>query len=587
MRAAARLARTVVAVGLRLAAPVSAAVDVQARLEPARIGLEDLARLTIEVRGGVLDDLGLKPEFELENLQIAGGATRSSQFSSINGRISRVESVQWLVRPLAPGTGTVRGIRVEVDGEAATPPDLEIEIIEGSLAPERPRRDPWRDPFPDLLAPFEEEEPAAEPKVFLRAEAHPADPWVGQQVTYVLYLFSQTDVGSIHPEELPDFQGFWVQEVDDPRPREPDIVDVDGERYARVPLLRRMLFPLRPGEVTLEPVRIRVGVQPRRLGFGRIQRGVELWRSTNTLTLTVRPLPAAPDGFDGAVGKLQVAMELRPSEVAVGEAATLTLTLSGTGHLQGLPAPELPRLDGVRTFPPRQESDERVVGNRVQARKSWSWVLLPDRPGRWEVPEVRMPTFDPEAGEYRWTRAAAQELTASPAASIAAAAQIGSTSPPDATAQGRPAEPPRPDPLPAWTGTATRVATIVLIVCGLGLVGVLLWRRRGRPGAASAARLRQALQEARHAPDPRRAAAGIEEALRHLLERRWEIGRGRPSARWPELLRAHGLAAETAEEIARLGEDLHYLRYAPELADADQLLDDVMRRSRRLARVLE
>ena len=587
MRAGGRLAGTILAVGLRLAAPAWAAVEVKARLEPGRIGLEDLARLTIEVQGGVLDDLGLKPEFELENLQIAGGATRGSQFSSINGRISRVESVQWLVRPLAPGTGAVRGIRVEVDGEVVTPPDLAIEIVEGSLAPARPRRDPWRDPFPDLLAPLEEEEPAPEPKLFLRAEAYPAEPWVGQQVTYVLYLFSQTDVRSIHPEELPDFQGFWVHEVDDPRPREPDIVDVEGERYARVPLLRRMLFPLRPGEVTLEPVRIRVGVQPRRLGFGSFQRGVEVWRSTNALTVTVRPLPAAPDGFDGAVGKLQVATEVRPSEVAVGEAATLTLTLSGTGHLQGLPAPEPPRLDGVRAFPPQQESDERVVGNRVQARRSWSWVLLPDRPGHWEVPEVRLPYFDPEAGEYRWTHAAAQELTASPAASIAAGAGTGSTSPLAAATPGRPAEPPAPEPLPAWTGTATRTATIVLIACGLGLVGVLLWRRRGRPGAASAARLRQALHEARHAPDPRRAAAGIDEALRHLLERRWEIGRGRPSGRWPELLRAHGLTAETAEEIARLGDDLHYLRYAPELADADQLLDDVMRRSRRLVRVLE
>lgn len=587
MTAAARLGGTVLAIGLRLAGPVSAAVEVRARLEPGRIGLEDLARLTVEVQGGVLDDLGLKPEFELENLQIAGGATRSSQFSSIDGRISRVESVQWLVRPLAPGTGTVRGIRVEVDGEVATPPDLEIEIVEGSLAPPRPRRDPWRDPFPELLAPFEEEAPAAEPKLFLRAEAYPADPWVGQQVTYVLYLFTQTDVSSIHPEELPDFQGFWVQEVDDPRPREPDIADVDGERYARVPLLRRMLFPLRPGEVALEPVRIRVSVQPRRLGFGRIQRGVDLWRSTNAVTLTVRPLPAAPDGFDGAVGRLQVAAEVRPSEVAVGEAATLTLTLSGTGHLQGLPAPELPQLDGVRAFPPRQESDERVVGNRVQARKSWSWVLLPDRAGHWEVPEVRMPYFDPEAGEYRWTQAAAQELTASPAASVAAGARAGSTSPLAAAAQGATGEPPRPDPLPAWTGPATRIATIVLIACGLGLVGVLLWRRRARPGAASAARLRQALQEARHTPDPRRAAAAIEEALRHLLERRWEIGRGRSSSGWPELLRAHGLTADTAEEIARLGDDLHYLRYAPELADADQLLDDVMRRTRRLSRVLQ
>lgn len=579
---------TTLLIGLCLARPaVGGDLRVEARLEPRRIGLQDLVRLTIEVQGGAFDDLGLEPSFELENLQIAGGPTRSSQFSSVNGRISRVESVQWPLRPLAVGSGRVRGIRVEVGGEVATPPDVEVEIVEGSLAPPpRTRRDPWRDAFPGLLAPFDEEVPAVEPKIFLRAEARPAAPWVGQQVTYVLYLFSQADVAAIHPEQLPDFRGFWAQEVDEAKPRDPDIVEVDGERYARVPLLRRMLFPLRPGAVGIDPVRVRIGVRPRRLGFGRVRQGVEVSRTANALSLDVRPLPPAPEGFTGAVGQLRVAAELEPPEVAVGEAATFTVTLSGTGHLQGLPAPAPPALDGVRSFPPQQESDERVVGHRVEARKSWSWVLLPDRPGRWTLPETRLPYFDPESGSYGWARAGPQELVATSASAVAAGRAAGPTSraAPAASESSASSASAPATALPVWTAPVTRVATLVLIACGLGLVAVLL-RRRG--DAASCSRLRQALREARLTPDPRRAAAGIESTLRHLLAERWGIGPGTPSTRWPELLRARGLAAETAAETGRLGDELHYLRYAPQLADADELLRDVTRRCRRLARALE
>lgn len=588
MRREAAIAGRLCAVLLALPGGLRAAdIEVRARLEPQRIGLEDVAQLTIEVQGGALDDLGLQPDFQLENLEVAGGQVRSSQFSAVNGRISRVESIQLPVRPLAVGTGRVRGIRVEVGDRVFTPDDVEIEIVEGSVAPQRrPRRDPWGDPFPDIFAPFEREVPAAEPKLFLRAEAFPRDPFLGEQVTYTLYLFSQADVASVHPEALPDFQGFWVQEVDDPQPREPEIVEVDGEKYARVPLLRRMLFPLRAGEITVDPVRIQIGVSPRRLGFGRIQRGVDVWRTTNASTFEVRPLPEAPAGFEGAVGQLQVAAELHPAEVAVGEAATFTITLSGTGHLQGLPAPTGPTLDGVRGFPPQQDSDERVVGNRVQARKSWSWVLLPDRVGHWTIPQTRMPYFDPQAEEFRWATAAAQELTAaSPETS-----ESGESSPSPADGSPSPAgeAPAAGGPeLPTWTGAATRVATAVLLLCGLGLIAALLWRRRGTPGKASAARLRQAFQEARHAGDPRRAAAGIEEALRHLLEARWRIGPGTPSTRWPELLEARGMAPEVAAETGRLGEDLHYLRYAPQLADADELLQDVLRRGRKLSRALQ
>ncbi|MEZ5331252.1 MAG: BatD family protein [Thermoanaerobaculia bacterium] len=565
----------------------AADVQVRARLEPQRIGVEDVVQLTIEVQGGALDDLGLQPDFELENLQVAGGQVRSSQLSAVNGRVSRVESIQLPLRPLEVGTGRVHAIEVEVGGEVFTPDDLEVEIVEGSVAPPaRTRRDPWGDPFPDIFAPLEREVPAAEPKLFLRAEAYPRDPYVGQQVTYTLYLFSQSDVSSVHPESLPDFRGFWVQEVDDPQPREPDIVEVDGEKYARVPLLRRMLFPLHAGEISIDPVRIQVSVSPRRLGFGRIQRGIDVWRTTNPSSFEVRALPEAPAGFQGAVGQLKVAAELHPAEVAVGEAATFTVTLSGVGHLQGLPAPSAPVLDGVRGFPPQQESDERVVGNHVQARKSWSWVLLPDRPGEWTIPPTRIPYFDPDEEEFRWATAAAQDLTATQAENepVAPASPATDTSPP---ASGGQAPPEAGATSPAWTAPATRIATVALLACGVGLLALLLWRRRAAPGRASAARLRQALQEARHAGDTRRAAAGIEEALRRLLETRWQIGPGTASTRWPDLLGARGMATETATAVGRLGDDLHYLRYAPQLADADELLQDVLRRGRKLSRALE
>src|SRR4029453_8827970 len=101
---------------------------------------------------------------------------------------------------------------------------------------------------------------AARPKVFLRAVATPERAYVGQQITYTVYLYTQGDVTSVNPKALPAFRGFWVRELELPQRLRADMVDEGGERYGRVALLQRALFPLAPGPVTIEPDDIDIGL---------------------------------------------------------------------------------------------------------------------------------------------------------------------------------------------------------------------------------------------------------------------------------------------------------------------------------------
>ena len=84
------------------------------------------------------------------------------------------------------------------------------------------------------------------------------------------------------------------------------------------------------------------------------------------LGLEVLALPPSPPDFTGAVGDLTVSARLDRSALAVGEAAALTIRAAGRGSLQGLRPPELSIPEGIRAFPPRQESAERLTdGNGV------------------------------------------------------------------------------------------------------------------------------------------------------------------------------------------------------------------------------
>ena len=105
--------RVMTAVLLLLAARPALAEDelrVEARLEPAVIGIEETATLTFEARTNGPDNPGFRPDFEFENLQIVAGPIRGEDVSFVNGAISHAFRISFRVRPLSIGRGRVHSI---------------------------------------------------------------------------------------------------------------------------------------------------------------------------------------------------------------------------------------------------------------------------------------------------------------------------------------------------------------------------------------------------------------------------------------------------------------------------------------------
>ena len=401
------------------------------------------------------------------------------------------------------------------------------------------------------------------------------DPYVGEQVLFTLYLFTQADVRSVNPEELPDFKGFWSRTIPQPDQLEPDMLYLDGERIGKVVLLQRALFPRRAGRLEIESAKARLSAMiPDQARFGSLlPRPREIVRSSKPLSLNVRQLPTAPAGFTGAVGQLRLNAQLTPTELEVGQAATLTLQLEGQGHLQGLPVPQLPAMPGVEIFPPQQQSIETVRRRGVSGERTWSFVLVPQRPGQWQLPTIEIPYFDPREERYRTASAQPPKLTVGGATRLAD----------DATLELHPI---RTAALPAIGGNRVAMVEPLLFLTPMALTLLLFFRRRKATGAprSESRRLIERLKAAEAEPRPRQAAAVIEEAWRDFLYARWGLPPGSPSTRWGTLLPDRGVPPKVANELVALAEDLHYLRYAPKLSSTSELSEDLIVRSRKLAR---
>jgi len=562
------------------------AASATARLEPALIGIGQVATLTLEAQSSGLEDLELEPQFSLENLEIVSGPMQSQSWQFVNGRASRSESLIWRVRATAVGSARISQISLKVNDALFELPDQVLEIQEEPVDSTDPNgRGRLPDPFAGSPFGMRPRARAAEakPELFLRAEATPREPFVGQQVLYTLYLFTQADVGAINPEKVPGFEGFWVEDVPQPEKLQPEMVQIQGKRYGRVVLLRKALFPRSPGRFELEPVRARlVASMPEYSWLGSvIDRRREVFRTSNAVTIDVRPLPTsgeAPAGYRGAVGKLRLTTELEPTEVRLGEAATLTVTLEGQGNIQGVLEPELPVLEGVRAFPPEQSSRTRLSGTQVHGEKTWRYVLVPDRAGAWEVPPLAIDYFDPYEAEFRKAEAKPARLTA--LAPLEPIASVGAQETPTPVVLAESGE---TEAANSWLSDPRVVAGgTALALAALLLPAMRLLRNRSQSHKRLCARLRAA-STIGHG---RRAAAALEQAWREFLVDRFEIPAQSEAREWPQLLRSAGSKPAGVAEFDSLIEDLEYLHSAPELSASESLIAELVARSLKLARSL-
>ncbi|HEY4563417.1 MAG TPA: BatD family protein [Thermoanaerobaculia bacterium] len=567
------------------ALPASAAVELKATLEPETIGIDQTATFTIEMHGDGFSSLRFHPDFEMDNLEVLGNSSKYEDMTFSNGHLSRTLRVSWQVRPLGLGKARVRGIVVHLDDEARRLPAMEIKVQQeptGQIqrlphgAPDD--EDPFQRFFGRMPGPWRRE--PQQPDVFLRAEVQPARPVVGQQVLYTIYLYTRENIAGISPSGIPTFRGFWVRDIPLPQQLPTEMIDLDGRRYGRVPLIKKALFPLRPGPYRLEPATIDLTVEryDRSFFFGpAVARPESVRLQTPPQTVDVQPLPPAPPGFGGAVGQISLAAQLEPKEVHLGEAATLTVRLSGVGNLQGIQEPRLKTPPGLTLLPPQQEGKDDLNGSAVRGTRIWRYAVVPERAGRFTLDAPKITYFDP--AESRYQVAAAPDLALAVLAPPAAKPAAGAPAIRTAGLQSRPWSPVLP-----W---------LVALPWGLGLVVALVRQRSARNGAGigeskgeEARRLQEALCQAEAEQRPRQMAVRIEEAWRELLHRRWGVPRETPPSRWRELLAGQGVEGEALDELDLLIEDLRYLRFAPQLSTTDAMRADALARCRRLLRRL-
>ena len=374
--------------------PAQAAVDVTAQVDRTIISPGESLQMQVKVSGGSGDvDLSPMDDFKVRSL----GTSSSVHF--INGQMTKEVSYNYLLIPREKGKLTIPSLTVTVEGQPYRTDPISI------MVSDRPQTG-----TSDHLQGKD---------VWVSAQVSETAPFAGQQITYTFRFYRGVPIDEAN-FKAPAFKGFSANEVKD---RNAYRKVINGREYA-VTEVYIILTPLEAGEWTVDPAVVNVGVIRRRRGRSRspfddfFNRGVVEPRvlQTQPIKVTVRPLPPLrpPLAFSGLVGKFSITAETETTQLAVGDSATLTITLLGTGNISDAQRPVLALPTAFKSYSDNPEDEVVVDRDGVSGKRVFRTALVPVETGRFSLKPIQFTYFDVEKEAYHTLQAQLPSLIVVP-----------------------------------------------------------------------------------------------------------------------------------------------------------------------------
>lgn len=438
---------------LGICAAPRAAPNPTASVDRSVVALGDSLTLTIHVddTGVTAPDLTLlQRDFELY------GTSQSTQRSLVNGRLQ--SSMEWQVTLMPKRSGDLVIPALQVGDGATQPLTVRVGPASGATAAG-----------------------SADEPVFLEAQLDRTSVYVQQQAVLTVRVFHAIQLDDMQLSE-PSFDNASVRKIAETSFRR----EIRGVTYL-VHERSYAIFPQQPGELTI-PELVFNALQPtsHRSMFGFPGQGRPQRKMTQQLQLTVKPIPKS---FTGPVWLPATRLALdehwsNPTrKVQVGDSITRRITVQADGLLAAqLPALEPPQLDNAKVYNDQPTLDDQQDARGVQGKRTENMALIPSRPGRLALPEVRVVWWDVNSDTERVATLAPSTLQ------IEGGAASAPVSAPPAAAPDTPTTAPAPamsSPLaaaasaPASTSLPWQIATSLFALAWLVTL-YLYWRlRRG------------------------------------------------------------------------------------------------------------
>ena len=362
-------------------------MQVKAYIDRNKCSIDDIINYKIELQNA--DSFGDINIDKLSSLfSIISGPSQQTSMQWINGSVTNSKTISWTLAPKKTGKIKIPSLDVRIGVKAYKTNQIILQVVGSN------KKQSNRD-------------------VFITSEIDKEEVYLGEQITLTFKLYKKVEI-SVEPFEIPEFSGFWSEELYRPNQIKIDKkIDLNGVRYEVGTLYKVALFPISGGEYVIESLTMKVQIQKKRSRRNRDPFFDPFFNSFFTETETkilrsperkieIKNFPdPRPSGFSGAVGNFKIETFIDRDSTMVNEAITFKVSISGTGNLGLFTIPKFKFSDKLDQFPPKETFEKNNFRDALSGVMSWEYILVPRISGKISIPPIAMSYFDPSIQEWK------------------------------------------------------------------------------------------------------------------------------------------------------------------------------------------
>lgn len=375
----------------------------------------DQFRLTYTVNSQDVKDF-LAPQ--AKGFDVLMGPSRSQQSNTqiINGKVSSSRSITYtyILMAVSEGTFNIPSASIEVDGEKIFSNPLTIKVLPkdkedansnqgNSGISSRNQKSSGRITDNDL---------------FVLATASKIKVHEQEAILVTYKAYTTVDLRQLLGK-MPDQQGFYVQEVELPTQKTFKLEHYKGRNYNTVVYRQYVLFPQKAGRLEIPAVtfdavvaqRVAVSDDPFEAFFnggGYVEVNKKI--VAPKVVINVEPLPSKPEGYSGGVGIFTMKSDISTTELKANEAVTIKLTISGTGNMKLVSAPEVKFPHDFEIYDPKIDDNYQLTADGLSGTKTIEYLAIPRHAGNFTIPPIEFKYFDIKSESYKTLKTDAYTL---------------------------------------------------------------------------------------------------------------------------------------------------------------------------------
>lgn len=343
--------------------------------------------------------------------------SRSSNFTMINGKTTQSSTMTftYVLIPTKEGTHKLPEATIKVDGKSIKSNSANIEVLPASSqgnannqngsqntqsSPNGRRGNVSGNNSTNIGA----------KDLYMTVTANKTKVYEQEAVLLTYKLYTLVNIQQI-AGEIPQLDGFHVQELDAKQQMSLKYERVNGRNYGTAIWRQYVLFPQKSGKLKIPSVTFDTQIEIQNtsmdpfdvfFGGGSLIQTVRKSITAPACELEVMPLPSPkPNNFTGAVGHFSISSSLTPEELKANDAATLRLVVSGYGNMKLMTAPKVKFPQDFELYDPKETDKTTYTSEGAKGNKVYDYVAVPRHGGTFHIPAVEFCYFDLASKSYK------------------------------------------------------------------------------------------------------------------------------------------------------------------------------------------